>query len=316
MFSKAHGQAGRAFFWYIGQSPALCPSRYCVFRLFSYFCPTVTQMKDMEEENIWQTIEEETKLYDSLRLSDEVDYEKFYLYSLITHSTAIEGSTLTELDTQLLFDEGITAKGKPLVHHLMNEDLRQAYLYVIDKAKEQTPFSPAFLKELNALVMRTTGSVKQVIAGMFDSSKGDYRLCGVTAGYGGKSYTNYAKVPDKVEALCKELNKRLGECKTLKEKYCLSFEAHLNLVTIHPWVDGNGRTSRLLMNYLQFYYQIIPAKIYKEDKAEYITSLIESREQEDSAPFLAFMEKQLLKMLREEIKNYRDGEEKDTKLMF
>ena len=47
----------------------------------------------------------------TLTLSQSVDYEKYYLYSLITHSTAIEGSTLTELDTQLLFDEGVTAKG-------------------------------------------------------------------------------------------------------------------------------------------------------------------------------------------------------------
>lgn len=53
---------------------------------------------------------------------------------LLSHSTAIEGSTLTELDTQLLFDEGVTAKGKPLVYHLMNEDLKKAY----ELAKEES----------------------------------------------------------------------------------------------------------------------------------------------------------------------------------
>jgi len=47
-----------------------------------------------------------------LGISEQIDYEKFYLYSIITHSTAIEGSTVSEVEAQLLFDEGITAKGK------------------------------------------------------------------------------------------------------------------------------------------------------------------------------------------------------------
>ena len=75
------------------------------------------------EKGIWLEIEELYKEFQQLGISQSVDYEKYYLYSLITHSTAIEGSTLTEMDAQLLFDEGVTAKGKPLVYHLMNEDL-------------------------------------------------------------------------------------------------------------------------------------------------------------------------------------------------
>ncbi|MBR5177006.1 MAG: cell filamentation protein Fic, partial [Bacteroidales bacterium] len=51
--------------------------------------------------------------YKQLGIDTQIDYEKFYLYSIITHSTAIEGSTVTEIENQLLFDEGITAKGKP-----------------------------------------------------------------------------------------------------------------------------------------------------------------------------------------------------------
>ena len=56
--------------------------------------------------DIWQEIEVLNQEFVRLGISQSVDYEKYYLYSLITHSTAIEGSTLTELDTQLLFDEG------------------------------------------------------------------------------------------------------------------------------------------------------------------------------------------------------------------
>ena len=84
--------------------------------------------------DIWQEIEVLNQEFVRLGISQSVDYEKYYLYSLITHSTAIEGSTLTELDTQLLFDEGVTAKGKPLVYHLMNEDLKKAY----ELAKEES----------------------------------------------------------------------------------------------------------------------------------------------------------------------------------
>ena len=63
---------------------------------------------------VWQEIELLYQKFQKLGISEAVDYDKYYLYSLITHSTAIEGSTLTELDTQLLFDEGVTAKGNRL----------------------------------------------------------------------------------------------------------------------------------------------------------------------------------------------------------
>ena len=123
------------------------------------------------ETGIWKEIEILNQEFYKLGISESVDYEKYYLYSLITHSTAIEGSTLTEIETQLLFDEGVTAKGKPLVHHLMNEDLRKAYEFALAEAKLKTAVTPTFLKELNALLMRTTGGVLNTMAGSFDSSK-------------------------------------------------------------------------------------------------------------------------------------------------
>ena len=61
--------------------------------------------------------------YHSLGIAEQIDYQKFYLYSLITHSTAIEGSTVTEIENQLLFVEGITAKGRSLQEQMMNLDL-------------------------------------------------------------------------------------------------------------------------------------------------------------------------------------------------
>lgn len=77
--------------------------------------------------------------YKDSGIEQQVDYEKFYLYSLITHSTAIEGSTVTEVENQLLFDEGIAAKGRSLNEQMMNIDLKDAYLYGFDWQKAINP---------------------------------------------------------------------------------------------------------------------------------------------------------------------------------
>lgn len=68
-------------------------------------------------------------------IEEQVDYDKFYLYSIITHSTAIEGSTITEIENQLLFDQGIVAKNKSMVEQMMNLDLKEAYLFGFDRIK-------------------------------------------------------------------------------------------------------------------------------------------------------------------------------------
>ena len=258
------------------------------------------------EQGVWQEIELLYQKFQKLGISEAVDYDKYYLYSLITHSTAIEGSTLTELDTQLLFDEGVTAKGKPLVHHLMNEDLKQAYELAKTESGSLVPITPAFLKRLNAMLM----------GGSFDSSKGEFRLCGVTAGVGGHSYMNYLKVPAKVDELCAILQEKQKKMGTFREQYELSFNAHLNLVTIHPWVDGNGRTARLLMNYIQFCYHLFPTKIFKEDREEYILSLRQCQDEETNQPFLSFMAGQLKKSLSLEIERFKASQKKGFCFMF
>ncbi len=65
-------------------------------------------------KNLNIQVEEALKAYLASGVEDQVDYQKFYLYSIVTHSTAIEGSTVTEIENQLLFDEGIAAKGRSL----------------------------------------------------------------------------------------------------------------------------------------------------------------------------------------------------------
>jgi len=255
-------------------------------------------------EDIWREIERKTEQFESLHLQQNLDYEKFAIYSIITHSTAIEGSTLTEQETELLFENGLTAKGKPLLHHLMNTDLKNAYMFAMEHVKEKPVFSPDFLKTLNAFVMKSTGNVHSTLAGNFDASKGDFRLCGVTAGTGGKSYMNYQKISDRINVLCENLNEKLNmDSQNMRELYEITFNAHLDLVTIHPWADGNGRTARLLMNFLQFYFKIVPTKTFLEDRAEYISSLRESQDANDNSHFLKFMALEHLKTLEKEIAN-------------
>lgn len=217
-------------------------------------------------------------------IEHQVDYEKFYLYSLITHSTAIEGSTVTEIENQLLFDEGIAAKGRTLNEQMMNVDLKNAYFYGFNWAKDPKPYTVDFLCELSARVMRRTGCEYSTLGGSFDSSKGELRLCNVSAGAGGRSYLSFQKVPKAISDFCTWLNRALSAIDRNNKSACyrLSFEAHFRLVTIHPWVDGNGRTTRLLMNIVQKQLGIIPSIVTKENKAEYIQALIDSREKEDS----------------------------------
>lgn len=218
-----------------------------------------------------------------LGISNQLDYEKFYLYSIITHSTAIEGSTVTEVEAQLLFDEGITSSKRTIVEQNMNLDLKVAYDYGRVWIKRHPEITTDSLITLAGNVMARTGAEYNSLGGTFDASKGELRKLNVTAGAGGKSYMNYLKVPQRLKAFCQELNARRKalDPTNIVAIYELSFWAHFELVTIHPWADGNGRTCRLLMNLLQMEYDVLPTKVLKEDKAAYIQALLDTRKEED-----------------------------------
>ncbi len=244
--------------------------------------------------------------YRRLGIGKQIDYDKFYLYSLITHSTAIEGSTITEIENQIMFDQGISIKGKSIEEQNMNLDLKAAYEKSIEYARAHSPITTEMLTELSSLVMKNTGKEYQTALGDFSSARGQLRLLNVTAGFGGKSYMNYSKVPAKLAELCDRINeaRRGSKGKDLNQLYSISFDVHFELVTIHPWADGNGRMARLLMNQLQFEFGLIPSIILKEDKEDYIKSLITARESEDLNIFREFMFRTTAKVLRRDIDNY------------
>ena len=234
-------------------------------------------------QDILQTIAR----YRELGIEEQIDYKKFYLYSIITHSTAIEGSTVTEIENQLLFDEGITAPGRTLQEQMMNLDLKAAYEEAQRLAEQHTDYSVNMLCRLSSIVMKNTGKTYNTILGSFSAADGELRKVNVTAGFKGRSYLVWEKVPQALTDFCRWLN---TERKNLPQNdilaaYRLSFIAHFRLVSIHPWADGNGRMSRLVMNMLQWEFSLIPMKVLKEQKAEYIQALNDTRDKEDETIF-------------------------------
>ena len=253
------------------------------------------------------------KKYEELGIKQQLDYDKFYLYSIITHSTAIEGSTVTEIENQLLFDEGISSD-KPIQEQLMNLDLKSAYEKAFAIADHQETITVPLLCSLSGIVMKNTGSMYNTIAGSFNSADGDLRLLNVSAGRGGKSYIAWQKVPDRLEGFCKWLNeaRKTIHGKDLEQVYRVSFEAHYRLVEIHPWADGNGRMARLVMNMLQREAGVIPSIVKKEKRAEYIQSLADSQAADTENIFIDFMLKHHIENIEEQIKEYQESVTNDT----
>lgn len=247
--------------------------------------------------------------YRTLGIDQQLDYDKFYLYSIITHSTAIEGSTITELENQIMFDNGIALKGKSLIEQNMNLDLKTAYERALVFARQHSDVTVERLKELSALTMKNTGTVYHTMLGDFSSANGDLRLLNVTAGVGGKSYMSFNKVPSRLVQFCDDLNglRRDAGKMSMQELYDMSFDAHFNLVTIHPWADGNGRMARLMMNWLQFEYGLIPSRIFADDKEEYIKALVETRESENLDIFRNFMTEMMIRHLTHDIAAFEES---------
>ena len=251
--------------------------------------------------------------YSELGIAQQLDYAKFYLYSIITHSTAIEGSTVTEIENQLMFDEGISSN-KPIAEQLMNLDLKKAYERAFSLADNNEDFSEELLCELSGILMHNTGALYNTIAGTFDSSKGELRLLNVSAGRGGKSYLAWQKVPDRLNKFCAWINEEREKliADDIERIYRLSFEAHYRLVCIHPWADGNGRMARLVMNMIQREFGVVPAIVKKDRRAEYIKSLADSQSSDDAAVFIAFMMKHHEDNIKAQIIEYRESLKNDT----
>ena len=125
---------------------------------------------------------------------------------------------------------------------------------------------------------------------------------------------SYQKVPQRLKDYCDWLNRqrRVIDPGDIDAIYELSFMAHYNLVYIHPWADGNGRMSRLVMNMIQMEYGLIPSIVKRENRSEYIQSLAKAQDEENPDIFTDFMTGHHIKNMKNAIAEYRTSIENDT----
>lgn len=174
-------------------------------------------------------------------------------------SNAIEGNTLTRRETALVVEKGITVGGKTLVEHLEATNHAEA----LDWVTEQIGRKPRTVEEGDILRMH-----QMILKGVDDANAGHYRSLPVRISGSAVTLPNPRKVPELMTDFVRWL-------RTVKELHPvnLAAEAHYRLVTIHPFVDGNGRTARLLMNLLLLMQGYPPAIIRTRDRLSYITAL-------------------------------------------
>jgi len=177
------------------------------------------------------------------------------------NSNAIEGNTLTLRETKLLIEAGITVGGKSLKEHLEVINHKDAILFIEELASKKAKITERNIKEIHALVL------KEIDA----KYAGRYR--DIQVRISGSSHTppEPIKILDFMQKFSKELS--------LKSKKHPIEEAayfHFNLVSIHPFVDGNGRTARLLMNLILLKNAYPIAVILKNDRKKYYNALEKS----------------------------------------
>ena len=238
----------------------------------------------------WTQIEQLTDQVQQLPPGRQQTSQQLSQVMVSAHSTMIEGSRVTVLEAFdfLLGAAPTLGPGKPLAGYDMLGDHARALDLALLRADARQLPGPALLRELASAVMQSTGRLTNTALGTVDPTQGDLRRGNVFI-VGASSFPNAQKLPALVAALSGELRERMPVATTLREQLELAFEAHQRLVSIHPFNDGNGRTSRLLMNYVQRYYGQPLTIVFREDRREYFTALEQSRVAEDLTVFFDFM---------------------------
>jgi len=239
-------------------------------------------------ENRIKEIDELKKEIDNLRPLEKQDLEQlkeYFRIGLTYSSNALEGNSLTETETKIIIEDGITIGGKSLRDHFEVVGHSKAYDYLF-KAAQVNVITEQDILEFHRFFYYHID----------EKNAGQYRKVQVFI-----SGTQFVPPsPDKVPILMKEFSANISEL----EKDCHPVEyaalLHKEFVEIHPFVDGNGRTARLLMNLalLQHGYcvTIIPPIL----RSDYIGAIKKSQEIKDDKPFVNFISN----MVYESCKDY------------
>lgn len=201
--------------------------------------------------------------YRPLRFDIAEELGKRMTVRLTHHSTAIEGNTLTQSETQIVLEKGVTIGGKSLKDHLEVVGHEKALEWVRSMAqREGEPLTERAVRELHSLVM----------AGQGEPDSGAYRKVNVQAAGTGYQYPPYLQVPDLMGDFVREWGGGTGGHPVIQ-----AARLHLSFVTIHPFRDGNGRVGRLLMNLRLLSLGYLCAVIRVESRGEYIAALEEAQ---------------------------------------
>ncbi|WP_335951591.1 Fic family protein [Acinetobacter beijerinckii] len=174
------------------------------------------------------------------------------------HSNAIEGNTLTLLETKVVL-EGITVGGKALREHFEAINHREAILYVEDIIKKQEPFSEWQIRNIHQLILKNID----------DENAGRYRQQNVLISGATTNPPDYTFLNDKMAQFIDWYNKDAHNLHPVER----AAKVHADFVGIHPFVDGNGRTSRLLMNLELLKAGYPPSVITVENRLAYYEAL-------------------------------------------
>ncbi len=192
-------------------------------------------------------------------VSKQKERERF-LSQFIAHSNAIEGSTLTIKDTFNYLFQDISPPGKNKKELSMASNMLHAWQY-LEKNHTQLP-TKTHLQRLHALVNKDIEADKTI---------GTYKK---VQNYIGDIYTSsFLFVPEKMNQLLKWIKKAQTELNDFE----IAFQSHAQFEIIHPFVDGNGRVGRLLLNWLLLHKKLMPLAIPVHKRHEYITALENTR---------------------------------------
>jgi Fic family protein len=186
-------------------------------------------------------------------------------------SNRIEGNTLTLQETQLIIEKGLTIGGKALKEHLEAINHKEAIDFIAELVKQDVLFDERSLKQIHAIILK---SIDRENAGV-------YRKVPVLI----SGSTHTPPQPYLLQKLMDDYFAFYNTGKGTLHPVVLAAEMHEQLVTIHPFIDGNGRTSRLVMNLilLQHGYPIANIRGDSESRLKYYDALEKSRENNKTA---------------------------------
>ncbi|GBF76406.1 cell division protein Fic [Paenibacillus sp. 598K] len=193
------------------------------------------------------------------------------------HSNAIEGNTLTLSETKVAL-EGITIGGKTIKEHLEVINHKEAILYVEDIVRRKEPLSEWQVKSIHRLILKS----------IEDEHAGVYRNENVIISGATHIPPDFTQVKGLMEDLIQQYEMHWLSNVHAVERACL---LHIEFVKIHPFIDGNGRTARLLLNFELMQNGYPPIVIEKEDRAEYYTALDVAHTTGDSSQFVGLVKR-------------------------